>query len=37
MGQFRAIVTDVPGTTVDIIYHEMEIDGIGKVAFGDSP
>ncbi|MBQ2600351.1 hypothetical protein II582_03115 [bacterium] len=26
MGQFRAIVTDVPGTTVDIIYHEMEID-----------
>ena len=37
IGQFRAIVTDVPGTTVDIIYHEMEIDGIGKVAFGDSP
>lgn len=37
IGQFRAIVTDVPGTTVDIIYHEMEIDGIWKVAFGDSP
>lgn len=37
IGQFRAIVTDVPGTTVDIIYHEMEIDWIGKVAFGDSP
>lgn len=37
IGQFRAIVTDLPGTTVDIIYHEMEIDWIGKVAFGDSP
>lgn len=37
IGQFRAIVTDVPGTTVDIIYHEMEIDWIWKVAFGDSP
>jgi len=37
IGQFRAIVTDVPGTTVDIIYHEMEIDWVGKVAFGDSP
>ena len=35
--QFRAIVTDIPGTTVDIIYHEMEIDWIWKVAFGDSP
>ena len=37
IGQFRAIVTDLPGTTVDIIYHKMEIDWIGKVAFGDSP
>ena len=35
--QFRAIVTDIPGTTVDIIYHEMEINGIWKVVFGDSP
>jgi len=35
--QFRAIVTDIPGTTVDIIYHEMEINGIWKVSFGDSP
>jgi len=37
IGQFRAIVTDIPWTTVDIIYHEMEIDGIWKVSFGDSP
>lgn len=37
IGQFRAIVTDVPGTTVDIIYHEMEIDWIWKIAFWDSP
>lgn len=35
--QFRAIVTDIPGTTVDIIYHEMEIDWIWKVSFWDSP
>ena len=35
--QFRAIVTDVPWTTVDIIYHETEIDWIWKVSFWDSP
>lgn len=37
IGQFRAIVTDIPGTTIDIIYHETEIKWIWKVVFGDSP
>jgi len=35
--QFRAIVTDIPGTTVDILYHEIELDDIGPVKFADSP
>ncbi len=37
IGQFRAIVTDIPGTTRDIIQHETLIDDIGKVTFLDSP
>ena len=37
IGQFRAIVTDIPGTTRDIIQHETLIDDIGKVMFFDSP
>lgn len=35
--QFRAIVTDIPGTTTDVIKHETIIDEIGKVFFCDSP
>ncbi len=35
--QFRAIVTDIPGTTRDIIQHETLIDDIGRVTFFDSP
>jgi len=37
IGQFRAIVTDIPGTTRDIIEHETLIDDIGRVTFLDSP
>ena len=37
IGQFRAIVTDIPGTTRDIIEHETFIDDLGKVTFLDSP
>lgn len=37
IGQFRAIVTDIPWTTRDIIEHETLIDDIGKVTFLDSP
>ena len=35
--QFRAIVTDIPGTTVDILYHEVELEETGTVKFADSP
>ncbi len=35
--QFRAIVTDIPGTTVDILYHEVDLDQTGTVRFADSP
>lgn len=35
--QFRAIVTDIPGTTIDILYHEIKLDNIWKVKFADSP
>ncbi len=37
IGQFRAIVTDIPGTTRDIIQHKTLIDDIGIVTFLDSP
>lgn len=37
IGQFRAIVTDIHGTTTDIIVHQMEVDGLGKLTFFDSP
>ncbi len=37
IGQFRAIVTDIPGTTRDIIQHKTQIDDIGNVTFLDSP
>lgn len=35
--QFRAIVTDIPGTTRDILYHKTIIDELGDVIFADSP
>ncbi|MDD3262295.1 MAG: ribosome biogenesis GTPase Der [Candidatus Absconditabacteria bacterium] len=35
--QFRAIVTDIPGTTTDILYHSTSIDDLGDVVFADSP
>lgn len=35
--QFRAIVTDIPGTTVDILYHEVDLEKTGTVQFADSP
>ena len=35
--QFRAIVTDIPGTTTDILYHSTSIDDFGDVIFADSP
>lgn len=35
--QFRAIVTDIPWTTVDILRHKADIDGLGVVYFADSP
>lgn len=35
--QFRAIVTDIPGTTVDILRHRADIDWLGRVLFADSP
>ncbi|MCK9467478.1 MAG: ribosome biogenesis GTPase Der [Candidatus Absconditabacterales bacterium] len=37
IGQFRAIVTDIPGTTTDIIFHDIHVDQIGDVRFADSP
>lgn len=37
IGQFRAIVTDIPGTTTDILRHPADVPGIGKVTFLDSP
>ena len=35
--QFRAIVTDIPGTTTDIIFHDIHVDQIGDIRFADSP
>ena len=37
IGQFRAIVTDIPGTTRDILHHNTHLDHIGEVTFLDSP
>jgi ferrous iron transport protein B len=37
IGQFRAIVTDIHGTTTDIIVHNMQVDGVGNLTFFDSP
>jgi ferrous iron transport protein B len=37
IGQFRAIVTDIHGTTTDIITHQIEVDDLGKLTFFDSP
>ncbi len=34
---YRAIITDIPGTTRDIIAHEVLFDGIGPVTVMDSP
>jgi predicted GTPase len=30
-------VTDIPGTTRDILFHETDLEKIGKVTFLDSP
>ena len=37
IGQFRAIVTDFHGTTIDILAHTLEVDRLGKITFYDSP
>ena len=36
IGQFRAIVTDIPGTTTDIIQHKVQTDS-ASFTFFDSP
>jgi len=36
IGQFRAIVTDIPGTTTDIIQHKVQTDS-ATFTFFDSP
>lgn len=33
IGQFRAIVTDIHGTTIDILAHTLEVDRLGKIIF----
>lgn len=35
--QFRAIVTDIPGTTTDIIFHKLHLEDVWDVTFADSP
>jgi len=35
--QFRAIVTDIAGTTIDILKHETYFENLGNVTFSDSP
>ncbi|MDR0860685.1 MAG: 50S ribosome-binding GTPase [Candidatus Peribacteria bacterium] len=37
IGQFRAIVTDIPGTTTDIIKHKLQLDNGEMMTFFDSP
>lgn len=37
IGQFRAIVTDIAGTTTDILSHQLEVEGLGVLTFFDSP
>ncbi len=37
IGTYRAIITDIAGTTRDIIWHETVLDGIGLVEVLDSP
>lgn len=37
IGQFRAIVTEVHGTTQDILKHDYDHDILGHVVFADSP
>jgi len=37
IGQFRAIVTDIPGTTTDIIFHDIHVDSVWDLRFADSP
>lgn len=37
IGQFRAIVTDIHGTTIDILAHTLEVERLGKITFYDSP
>ncbi|MDR0282378.1 MAG: 50S ribosome-binding GTPase [Candidatus Peribacteria bacterium] len=37
MGQFRAIVTDIPGTTTDIIHHKLQLKDGETLTFLDSP
>lgn len=35
--QYRAIVTDIAGTTIDIVAHRTQMDDIGTTIFYDSP
>lgn len=37
IGTYRAIITDIAGTTRDIIRHETTFDGIGDITVLDSP
>lgn len=37
IGQFRAIVTDIPGTTTDIVFHDVYFESLGDLRFADSP
>ena len=37
IGQFRAIVTDIPWTTRDILLHTTTLEDIGEVIFADGP
>ncbi len=37
IGQFRAIVTDIPWTTRDIIQHKFDLEWVWSITFSDSP